>query len=192
PCRHLGRLTREDARPAQGRDRAHAAPPAELHSRGSCSAHRSRCAPPPAGRAGHGSRRARRRSWWRAARTHPHRHAPARHGQPRTDPALRDQVVMSGGHLDSWHAATVATDNAEGAAVVLEVARILKTIGVRPRRTIRIALWSGEEEGLLGSRAWVQQHLAGDANREARDKFSVYFNIDPGFGKSYGWYSEGK
>jgi carboxypeptidase Q len=80
---------------------------------------------------------------------------------------------------------------ADGAAIVLETARILKAIGAQPRRTIRVALWSGEEEGLLGSRAWVQQHLAGAANAGAREKMSVYFNIDPGTGPIYGWYSEG-
>ena len=110
---------------------------------------------------------------------------------PGTDPRVRDEVVMIGGHIDSWHAATGATDNADGTAVVMEAARILKTIGVRPRRTIRFALWGGEEQGLLGSRAWVQQHLAGDANVAARDKMSVYFNIDPGTGPIYGWFTEG-
>jgi hypothetical protein len=110
---------------------------------------------------------------------------------PGSDPALRDQIVMVGGHLDSWHTATGATDNADGAAIVLETARILKAIGAQPRRTIRFALWSGEEEGLLGSRAWVQQHLAGATNAAARDKMSVYFNIDPGTGPIYGWFSEG-
>jgi carboxypeptidase Q len=107
---------------------------------------------------------------------------------PGTDPALRDQVVMLGAHLDSWHAGTGATDNADGAAAVLEAFRILKAIGVRPRRTLRLALWSGEEEGLLGSRAWVQAHLAGDAHRAEREAMDVYFNIDPGKGPIYGWY----
>ena len=87
---------------------------------------------------------------------------------------------MIGAHLDSWHAATGATDNADGAATVLEAMRILKAVGAQPRRTIRVALWGGEEEGLFGSKAWVAQHLAGDANKAARDKFDVYFNIDPG------------
>lgn len=110
---------------------------------------------------------------------------------PGTDPALADQVVMIGGHLDSWHAATGATDNADGAVTVLEAMRILKAVGARPRRTIRVALWGGEEEGLYGSRAWVAQHLAGDANKAARDKFDVYFNIDPGYGPVYGFFTEG-
>jgi carboxypeptidase Q len=108
-----------------------------------------------------------------------------------TDPRLRDEVVMIGAHLDSWHAATGATDNADGAATVLEAMRILKAVNARPRRTIRVALWGGEEEGLFGSRAWVAQHLSGDANRAARDKMSVYLNIDPGYGPVYGFYMEG-
>ena len=107
---------------------------------------------------------------------------------PGTDPILRDEVVMIGGHLDSWHTGVGATDNADGATTVMEAMRILKAIGARPRRTIRAALWGGEEQGLLGSRAWVAQHLAGDANRAARDKFDVYFNIDNGTGGIYGWY----
>jgi carboxypeptidase Q len=110
---------------------------------------------------------------------------------PGTDPRLRDEVVMIGAHLDSWHAATGATDNADGAATVLEAMRILKAVNARPRRTIRVALWGGEEEGLFGSRAWVAQHLSGDANRAARDKMSVYLNIDPGYGPVYGFYMEG-
>ena len=71
----------------------------------------------------------------------------------------KDEVVMLGGHLDSWHSATGATDNAIGCAIMMEAARILKTIGVQPRRTIRVALWSGEEEGLLGSLAYVKEHF---------------------------------
>jgi Zn-dependent M28 family amino/carboxypeptidase len=110
---------------------------------------------------------------------------------PGTDPRLKDEVVMIGAHLDSWHAATGATDNGDGAVTVMEAMRILKAIGAKPRRTIRVALWGGEEEGLYGSRAWVARHLAGDANRAARDKLSVYFNIDPGYGPVYGFFSEG-
>lgn len=110
---------------------------------------------------------------------------------PGTDPRLKDEVVMIGAHLDSWHAATGATDNGDGAVTVMEAMRILKAIGAKPRRTIRVALWGGEEEGLYGSRAWVAQHLAGDANRAAREKFSVYLNIDPGYGPVYGFFSEG-
>jgi carboxypeptidase Q len=107
---------------------------------------------------------------------------------PGADPALRDEVVMIGGHLDSWHTGVGATDNADGATTVMEAMRILKAVGAKPRRTIRVALWGGEEQGLLGSRAWVAQHLVGDANTVARAKLDVYFNIDNGTGKIYGWY----
>ncbi|HZP48619.1 MAG TPA: M20/M25/M40 family metallo-hydrolase [Vicinamibacterales bacterium] len=107
---------------------------------------------------------------------------------PGTDPVLKDEVVMIGGHLDSWHTGVGATDNADGATTVMEAMRILKAVGARPRRTIRVALWGGEEQGLLGSRAWVKQHLDGDANKAARDRFDVYFNIDNGTGGIYGWY----
>ena len=97
---------------------------------------------------------------------------------------------MLGAHLDSWHTGTGATDHADGSAVVLEAARILKTVGVQPKRTIRVALWGGEEQGLLGSKAWVAQHLSGDANKAAREKLFVYLNLDPGMGPIYGWYME--
>jgi carboxypeptidase Q len=107
---------------------------------------------------------------------------------PGSDPALRDEVVMIGGHLDSWHTGVGATDNADGSTTVMEAMRILKASGARPKRTIRVALWGGEEQGLLGSKAWVAQHLLGDANAGARDKFDVYFNIDNGTGPIYGWY----
>ncbi len=107
---------------------------------------------------------------------------------PGTDPVLKDEVVMIGGHLDSWHTGVGATDNADGVTTVMEAMRILKAIGARPRRTIRVALWGGEEQGLLGSKAWVAQHLTGDANAAARAKFSVYFNIDNGTGPIYGWF----
>lgn len=109
---------------------------------------------------------------------------------PGTDPALKDQIVMMGAHLDSWHAGTGATDNADGAAAALEAFRILKAIGVTPRRTLRLALWSGEEEGLLGSKAYVRDHLDGDAHADERNKMDVYLNMDPGKGKIYGWYLE--
>src|SRR5579864_5879743 len=107
---------------------------------------------------------------------------------PGADPALRDEVVMIGGHLDSWHTGVGATDNADGSTAVMEAMRILKAVGAHPSRTIRVALWGGEEQGLLGSKAWVAQHLAGDANAGARDKFDVYFNIDNGTGPIYGWF----
>ncbi len=78
---------------------------------------------------------------------------------PGTDPKLKDEVVMLGGHLDSWHSSTGATDNAAGFAVAMEAARIIMASGLKPRRTIRVALWSGEEQGLYGSRAYVKQHF---------------------------------
>ena len=111
---------------------------------------------------------------------------------PGTDPKIKDEVVLVGGHLDSWHSAPGATDNADGAATVLEAARILSTLGARPRRTIRFALWSGEEQGLLGSKAYATRYLDGPANAKARDQFDVYFNIDPGTGPVYGWYLQGQ
>ena len=104
---------------------------------------------------------------------------------PGTDRA--DEVVMLGGHLDSWHAATGATDNAIGCAIMMEAARILKTLGVRPRRTIRVALWSGEEEGLLGSQAYVKEHFGSFENpKPGYEKFAGYFNIDSGTGRVRG------
>ncbi len=111
-----------------------------------------------------------------------------------TDKKLKDELVMVGGHLDSWHGAMGATDNAAGCAVMLEAIRILKTLGVQPRRTIRIALWSGEEEGLLGSRNYVRNHFTDTATRRynaAGDKLSVYFNLDNGSGKIRGIYTQG-
>jgi carboxypeptidase Q len=111
---------------------------------------------------------------------------------PGTDAAVRDEVVMIGGHLDCWHSGVGAADNADGATTVMEAMRILKASGVRPRRTIRVAVWSGEEQGLLGSKAWVAQHLAGDANAAAREKFDVYFNVDAGTGPIYGWYLQNR
>lgn len=110
---------------------------------------------------------------------------------PGVDPEIGDEVVMVGAHLDSWHSSPGATDNADGCAVAMEALRILKALGVRPRRTIRIALWGGEEQGLLGSSRYVEQHLAGEENRQARDKFSIYLNLDPGGGPIYGFFLEG-
>ena len=103
---------------------------------------------------------------------------------PGSDPALKDEIVMIGGHLDSWHTGVGATDNADGSTTVMEAMRILKASGAKPKRTIRVALWGGEEQGLLGSKAWVDEHLKGDA----KEKFDVYFNIDNGTGPIYGWY----
>ena len=99
----------------------------------------------------------------------------------------KDEVVMLGGHLDSWHSATGATDNAIGCATMMEAARILKAIGVKPRRTIRVACWSGEEEGLLGSQAYVKQHFGTFENPKPEfSKFDGYFNIDSGTGRARG------
>jgi hypothetical protein len=104
---------------------------------------------------------------------------------PGTDKA--DEVVMLGAHLDSWHAATGATDNGVGSAIMMEAARILKAIGVRPRRTIRIALWGGEEQGLLGSKAYVREHFGTYENpKPAFHKFNGYFNVDSGTGRVRG------
>lgn len=124
----------------------------------------------------------------------------------------KGEVVMLGAHLDSWHTGTGATDNAAGCAIMMEAVRILKSLGVAPKRTIRIALWSGEEQGLLGSRAYVEQHFAKraepkdpeqaklplSARREKGEltihpehaKISAYFNLDNGTGKVRGIYAQ--
>jgi hypothetical protein len=99
----------------------------------------------------------------------------------------KDEIVMLGGHYDSWHDATGATDNGIGSSMMLEAVRILATLHVKPRRTIRIALWSGEEEGLLGSLAYVQQHFGSFENQKPEyAKLDAYFNIDSGTGKPRG------
>jgi carboxypeptidase Q len=99
----------------------------------------------------------------------------------------KDEVIMLGGHLDSWHAATGATDNAIGCAIMMEAARILKAVGVKPRRTVRVALWSGEEQGLLGSQAYVKQHFGSfETPVPGFEKFGGYFNIDSGTGRARG------
>jgi len=99
----------------------------------------------------------------------------------------KDEVVMLGGHLDSWHSATGATDNAIGCAVMMEAARILKAIGVAPRRTIRVALWSGEEQGILGSQAYVKQHFGSfEQQKPEYAKLDAYLNIDSGTGRARG------
>jgi carboxypeptidase Q len=132
---------------------------------------------------------------------------------PGTDPKLRDQVVMVGGHLDSWISGTGATDNGAGSIVALEVMRILNALPVKPRRTIRIALWSGEEEGLLGSKGYAAQHFgsfplstapdqmelpesmrkpAGPLTLKPEQKLiSAYFNVDNGTGRIRGIYTQG-
>lgn len=113
---------------------------------------------------------------------------------------LKDEVVMLGAHLDSWHTGTGATDNAAGVAMMMEAVRIIKALNLQPRRTIRIALWSGEEQGLLGSRAYVQKHLGpveGGAVGVAPkfkpeyEKFNVYFNSDSGTGRIRGIFLQG-
>jgi carboxypeptidase Q len=132
---------------------------------------------------------------------------------PGTDKA--DEIVMLGGHLDSWHSGTGATDNGAGCAVMMEAMRIIKMLGLQPRRTIRLALWTGEEEGLLGSRQYVAKHFgymgqdappvfaAGGGPRDPNapapaltkmpeyDKLSSYFNIDNGTGRIRGIYMQG-
>ncbi|MGE5245401.1 MAG: M20/M25/M40 family metallo-hydrolase [Betaproteobacteria bacterium] len=108
---------------------------------------------------------------------------------PGTDPALASQVVMLGGHLDSWHSGTGATDNGAGSAVVMEAVRILKAIGVKPRRTIRVALWTGEEQDYFGSVGYVEKHF-GDlktlALKPEHAKLAAYFNLDNGSGRIRG------
>ena len=132
---------------------------------------------------------------------------------PGTDPKLKDQVVMLGGHLDSWIAGTGATDNGAGTIVAMEAVRILKALGVKPRRTIRIALWTGEEQGLFGSKGYCKEHFGAAALSTAPDQMalpefmrratgplevkpeqkliSAYFNVDNGSGKIRGIYTQG-
>lgn len=111
-----------------------------------------------------------------------------------TDPLLKDEVVMLGGHLDSWQGSTGATDNAAGCAVMIEAVRIIQQSGLKPKRTIRIALWGGEEQGLHGSRNYVKNHFADPATMELKpehSKISAYYNIDNGTGKVRGIYLQG-
>ena len=129
---------------------------------------------------------------------------------PGTDPKLKDEIVMLGGHIDSWHAGTGATDNGAGVSVAMEAVRILQAAGLKPRRTIRVGLWSGEEQGLFGSRAYVKQHFGemkgaqnnfGPPDPNAPkpelvkgadyEKLSAYFNLDNGTGKIRGVYLQG-
>ncbi|UOQ74519.1 M28 family metallopeptidase [Hymenobacter cellulosilyticus] len=113
---------------------------------------------------------------------------------PGTDRKLKSEVVMLGGHLDSWHAASGATDNAAGCAIMMEAVRILKAAGVQPRRTIRIALWGEEEQGLHGSRNYVKNHFADLATMQLlpdHAKLAAYFNLDNGAGKIRGIYTQG-
>jgi acetylornithine deacetylase/succinyl-diaminopimelate desuccinylase-like protein len=111
-----------------------------------------------------------------------------------TDPKLKDELIMLGGHLDSWQGATGATDNAAGCAVMMEAMRIIKTLSLKPKRTIRIALWSGEEQGLLGSRNYVKKHFADPSSmllQKDHSKISAYYNLDNGTGKVRGIYLQG-
>jgi carboxypeptidase Q len=128
---------------------------------------------------------------------------------PGTDPALKDQVVLLGGHLDSWIAGTGATDNGAGTIIAIEAMRILKTLNIHPRRTIRIGLWGGEEQGIFGSLGYVNSHLATIKYPDIKDvptfllkpssitvkpdfaNFDVYFNADNGSGRFLGIYAEG-
>jgi hypothetical protein len=113
---------------------------------------------------------------------------------PGSDPKLAGEVVMLGAHFDTWHAGTGATDNSAGSAVMMEAIRILKASGLKPRRTIRIALWGGEEQGLLGSRAYVKEHLADRetmALKPEHGKVSAYYNVDNGTGAIRGVYLQG-
>src|SRR5579863_7312325 len=132
---------------------------------------------------------------------------------PGSDPALKDQVVMMGGHLDSWISGTGATDDGAGAIIALEAMRILKALNIQPRRTIRIGLWGGEEQGIFGSAGYVRNHYAsltystkpeqqlipeflreqtGPVNvKPDHARFDAYFNADNGTGKFLGIYSEG-
>src|SRR5580765_6822089 len=108
---------------------------------------------------------------------------------PGADPVLKSEVVMIGGHLDSWHSGTGATDNGAGCAVALEAIRILKTIDARPRRTIRVALWTGEEQDYFGSVGYVERHfgtLKTVALKPEHAKLSAYFNLDNGSGRIRG------
>ncbi len=113
---------------------------------------------------------------------------------PGTDPVLKDEWVIIGGHLDSWQGATGATDNAAGCSVMMEVMRILKASGMPMRRSVRICLWSGEEQGLLGSRGYVKNHFADPADmvlKPDQGKVSAYYNLDNGTGKIRGIYLQG-
>jgi carboxypeptidase Q len=113
---------------------------------------------------------------------------------PGTDPKLKDEVVIIGAHFDSVAAATGATDNATGSGAMMEAMRILTTIGVQPRRTIRLALWGGEEQGLLGAREYVRRHLADVSTmtlKPMHEKVTAYFNSDNGTGRIRGVWLEG-
>ncbi len=110
---------------------------------------------------------------------------------PGTDPLLKNELVMIGGHFDSWYGGTGATDNAAGSAVMMEVMRILKTLGIQPRRTIRMVLWGAEEQGLVGSYQYVKNHFGDPVTMQLKAdqaKVSAYYNLDNGSGKIRGIY----
>ena len=112
---------------------------------------------------------------------------------PGTDPKLKDEIVLIGAHLDSWHGGTGAADNSSGCVVMMEAMRIIKALGVSPRRTIRIALWGGEEQGLYGSRGYLENYLYDRKNNKklpGYDKFALYLNMDNGSGRFRGIYLE--
>ena len=110
---------------------------------------------------------------------------------PGTDPKLKDEIVLLGGHFDSWHGGTGAADNASGCIVMIEAMRILKELGFKPKRTIRLALWGGEEQGLYGSRGYMEQYLFKDQKKlPGFDKFALYLNMDNGSGRFRGIYLE--
>jgi carboxypeptidase Q len=111
-----------------------------------------------------------------------------------TDKNLKSELVLLGAHLDSWHAGTGANDNAAGVVVMMEAIRILKALNIQPKRTIRIALWGEEEQGLFGSRGYVQKYVADRQTQERKaewNKISAYYNLDNGSGKIRGIYLEG-
>lgn len=112
---------------------------------------------------------------------------------PGTDPKLKSQLVMLGGHLDSWTAATGATDNAAGCIVMMEAVRLLDSLGLKPKRTIRIALWDGEEQGVFGSYNYAKNHFMGVDYKlkPEQAKVSAYFNLDNGSGKIRGIFTQG-
>ncbi len=113
---------------------------------------------------------------------------------PGTDPKLKDEIVLLGGHYDAWHGSTGAADNASGGIVMMEALRILNELGIKPRRTIRVALWGGEEQGLHGSRGYSEKYLMSPESGEKLDgfeKYQVYFNMDNGTGKFRGIYLQG-
>ena len=113
---------------------------------------------------------------------------------PGSDKKLKSEVVMLGGHLDSWHGGTGATDNGAPCAVMMEVMRIIKTLDLKPKRTIRLALWTGEEQGLYGSKGYVKEHFADPDKMDLKPehgKLSAYYNLDNGAGMIRGIYLQG-